>query len=307
MPYPQEHACRINNPDKYDKFNRKNCDQKHDDKCIDVIYGIKDGKSEIQALRYPKDIWTASAARSHCKTRDGTFEAAAESSQEKQIDRRALNFEEAEIRAMENDAGQMKITGYFALFNKLSVNLGGFREKIAPGAFKESLKNSDVVDLFNHDPNFILGRESAGTLRVWEDQKGLAYEVDIPDTQLIKDLVISPIKRKELKGNSFGFFMPWDKEGYDEWGKDEDGLPIRTIRKIEELIDGSQVTFPAYPQTNLALRSKQRWEEGQKGLGENVKPLLSSKLNEAGTQDPKTYDPIKKRQEWLNEFRSFFG
>ena len=79
-PYPNEHACRLNSPDKYDSFARKKCGQKHDEKCIDVIYGIKDNKSEIQALRYKKDIWTAEDAKKHCGTRGGQFEAARESS-----------------------------------------------------------------------------------------------------------------------------------------------------------------------------------------------------------------------------------
>jgi HK97 family phage prohead protease len=74
-PYPNEHACRLLPPN-FDKYNRVNCDQKHDGKCIDVIYGIKGGKSKIQALRYPKKIWTAAAARSHCAGRGGSFEAA---------------------------------------------------------------------------------------------------------------------------------------------------------------------------------------------------------------------------------------
>lgn len=77
-PYPNEHACRLNDPGKYDKFARKNCEIKHADKCIDVIYGIKEGKSEIQAMRYPKDIWTEDSAKSHCKAHDGTFEPASE-------------------------------------------------------------------------------------------------------------------------------------------------------------------------------------------------------------------------------------
>lgn len=76
MPYPNEHACRLQSPDKYDRFARKPCDQKSDGKCIDVIYGIKAGKSEIQALRYKKDVWSASDARSHCSSRGGSFEAA---------------------------------------------------------------------------------------------------------------------------------------------------------------------------------------------------------------------------------------
>jgi len=75
-PYANEHACRLNDPGKYDKFARKNCAIKHDNKCIDVIYGIKGGKSEMQAYRYPKDIWTAATARKHCKDHEGAFEAA---------------------------------------------------------------------------------------------------------------------------------------------------------------------------------------------------------------------------------------
>ena len=76
-PFPAEHSCRLNSPDKYDRFARKNCEQKHGGKCIDVIYGIKDNKAEIQALRFPKDVWEAEAAKSVCSNRGGSFEAAA--------------------------------------------------------------------------------------------------------------------------------------------------------------------------------------------------------------------------------------
>lgn len=75
-PFPNEHACRLKDPGGFDKFARKNCAQKHDEKCIDVIYGIKEGTSEIQSLRYKKSIWEASAAKSHCSSRNGKFEAA---------------------------------------------------------------------------------------------------------------------------------------------------------------------------------------------------------------------------------------
>ncbi len=83
-PYPNEHACRINPPDKYDRIRRVNCGQKHDGKCIDVIYGVKDNKSEIQALRYKTDIWDVAAAKNHCKTREGTFEPASKAETEKE-------------------------------------------------------------------------------------------------------------------------------------------------------------------------------------------------------------------------------
>lgn len=75
-PFENEHSCRLKPPN-YPEYSRVNCDQKHDGKCIDVIYGIKSpNKSEIQALRFDKKIWTASAAKSVCSNRGGTFEAA---------------------------------------------------------------------------------------------------------------------------------------------------------------------------------------------------------------------------------------
>lgn len=98
-PYPSEHACRLNDPSVYDKFARKNCAQKHDEKCIDVIYGIKDNKSEIQALRYKKAVWDASDAKSHCAGRNGTFEAA--SNQESNYD--VENIKYVEIKYYDKD------------------------------------------------------------------------------------------------------------------------------------------------------------------------------------------------------------
>ncbi len=84
MPYPNEHACRVNDPGKYERFARKNCEIKVDGKCVDVIYGIKKGgASEVQAYRYPKGVWTAEAARKHCREHGGTFEAAGEDATDK--------------------------------------------------------------------------------------------------------------------------------------------------------------------------------------------------------------------------------
>lgn len=85
-PYPNEHACRLESPDNFDKFARKNCHIKHDGRCIDCIFGIKDGKSKMQAMRYPKDSWKASDAKAHCKTHEGSFEAASGASLEEPLD-----------------------------------------------------------------------------------------------------------------------------------------------------------------------------------------------------------------------------
>lgn len=75
-PYENEHACRLLKPGDFDRFARKNCYVKHDGKCIDCIFGIKENKSKLQSMRYPKDIWTVASAKTHCKSKEGTFEAA---------------------------------------------------------------------------------------------------------------------------------------------------------------------------------------------------------------------------------------
>lgn len=97
-PYPNEHACRMNDPKKYDRFARKNCEQKHGDKCIDIIYGVKAGKAEVQAMRYGKEVWTAPAARSHCGKAGGSFEAA---SGKEVLDSPCKELEEYEALASE--------------------------------------------------------------------------------------------------------------------------------------------------------------------------------------------------------------
>lgn len=84
-PYPNEHSCRLEDPGKYKRFRRKNCEVKSDGKCIDVIYGItkgEDEKAERQALRYDKKVWTEASAKTHCKDNDGTFEPASEKTKE---------------------------------------------------------------------------------------------------------------------------------------------------------------------------------------------------------------------------------
>lgn len=84
-PYPNEHACRLEDPSKYDKFRREKCAAKKGDKCIDFIYGIKEDKSELQSMRFEKDIWTESDARDYCESKDGSFEPAAEKEIETEI------------------------------------------------------------------------------------------------------------------------------------------------------------------------------------------------------------------------------
>jgi len=155
----------------------------------------------------------------------------------------------AELRIKKDGDEPVRIEGYAAVFNKDSEDMG-FIERLAPGAFKNALKTSDVRALFNHDSNIILGRTSAGTLELKEDKKGLLMTVTPPDTQLIRDMVLSPIERGDITQQSFGFTVK-----ADEWRDIDKDTPVRTITEVKELFDVSPVTFPAYPDTTVALRS----------------------------------------------------
>jgi HK97 family phage prohead protease len=154
-----------------------------------------------------------------------------------------------ETRA-DGDDSSKTIIGHAAVFNELSENLGGFREIIKPGAFREAIEQDDVRALFNHNPDFILGRNKSGTLKLSEDERGLAIEITPPDTQVGRDLVVS-MERGDITQMSFGFRV---KAGGQSWGEDENGEIVRTLSDLK-LFDVSPVTYPAYPQTDVALRS----------------------------------------------------
>lgn len=139
------------------------------------------------------------------------------------------------------------VAGYAAVFGE-TVDIGGyFREVIARGAFTETLKTADARAYFDHDPGRVLGRKSAGTLRMVEDSKGLAVEIDLPDTSDGRD-VQALIKRGDISGMSFGFIVT-----RQEWDETVNP-PTRTILAVQ-LREVSIVSEPAYDGTSIALRS----------------------------------------------------
>lgn len=126
----------------------------------------------------------------------------------------------------------------------------GVKERVMPGAFNRSLAEAqDVRGLFNHDPNLILGRTSAGTMTLKVDKRGLRYEIEPGDTTVAKD-VMSHLKRKDVTGSSFSFRVV--KEA---WIKREDGTEIREIHDVD-LYDVGPVTFPAYPGSDSSVRTE---------------------------------------------------
>ena len=182
-----------------------------------------------------------------------------------EIERRDVCFEqvpEAELTVEERSSGRTVIIGYGAIYDRLSLDLGGFREKITQGAFDKILARQrgrqDVVALFNHDKNYVLGRTSSGTLSLSSDAKGLKYEVTPPTTRAD---VLELITRRDVKGSSFGFSI---SQGGDSWSTDENGS-VRSVNEVSGLYDVGPVLTPAYPDSSVqvALRSYGSWLETQ--------------------------------------------
>lgn len=168
------------------------------------------------------------------------------------IERRVLATN-MEVRAQ---GEKPQIVGHAAVFNRDSELIGGmFIERIAPGAFADSLaKPDDVRALINHDPNLLLARNISGTLALREDEQGLHVTIDPPNTTYANDLLESA-KRGDISQMSFGF-----QTIEDSWTRGENGAPdVRTLRKVR-LFDVSPVTFPAYPDTDVAVRSHEAFK-----------------------------------------------
>lgn len=187
-----------------------------------------------------------------------------------------------EVRA--RDDGGSTIRGLAAVFDSLSDNLGGFREQLAKDAFAET-DMVDVRGLFNHDSNFVLGRTKSETVRLKVGKRGLEYEIDLPDTQTIRDLVLEPIKRGDVDQSSFGFIVG---PGNDSWDEDEEGRLIRTIHRINELFDVSPVTFPAYRDTSVGARNRDKFLEQREAMAAQAQAELNDR-KDRGRQIERIY------------------
>lgn len=159
---------------------------------------------------------------------------------DEKLERRCLKA--AEFRV---DEKEPKITGYAALFNTWTDIGGWFRESIRPGAFAKTVMENDIRALWNHDANYVLGRNKAGSLKLREDSAGLAVEIDPVPAQWANDLLVS-MRRGDVNQMSFGFSVNKQEVDYE---KDERVLVDVT------LYDVSIVTYPAYPQTTAQVRS----------------------------------------------------
>ena len=164
-------------------------------------------------------------------------------------ERRAFKTLELRVKA---DGDTPVITGHAAVFGLLSQDLGGFKEVIDPGAFERAITGKDDVRaLVEHDPARIIGR-TPRTLKLKEDSRGLFVEIDPPRTSVAQDIIES-IGRGDVDSMSFGFRTIQDK-----WEPQDDGSRVRHLVSVE-LLAVSPVTFPAYVDTDVAVRSLKEW------------------------------------------------
>lgn len=157
----------------------------------------------------------------------------------KERERRTVSFE---VRA---DEESRKIVGHAAVFDQAADIGGWFNEVIDRGAFDEAMGNDEIMALFNHDPNLVLGRTGNGTVKLTTDDTGLRYEIDLPDTPTGNE-VLELVRSKTIHKSSFGFRVLEESYDYD--------TDTRTILKVE-LFDVSPVTYPAYEGTDVSARS----------------------------------------------------
>jgi HK97 family phage prohead protease len=162
-------------------------------------------------------------------------------------------FGSVELR-MEGEGATRKLSGHAAVFNSFSLDMG-FREVIKPGAFAATLKKApDVRLLLNHD-GLPLARTKSGTLRLSEDRKGLKFEADLDASDPDVQRILPKVARGDLSQMSFAF-----RTIKDAW-RTEGGADVRELHEVD-IDDGdvSLVTYPAYPATDAAVRSRDRWK-----------------------------------------------
>ena len=167
---------------------------------------------------------------------------------------RNLVTNDIEIRELED--GSKTIKGYAVKWEMKSNTMGyfkRFKEQFVKGAFTDTLRNDDQVALWSHDTSKVLGRTKNQTLRLYEDDIGLRFEMDLPNTTIGNDAYES-IKRRDVEGVSFAFVKQDEK--WDE--SDLDNI-TRTIHKAK-LIEVSPVAFPAYPDSEVTTRSRDPYQ-----------------------------------------------
>jgi uncharacterized protein len=201
-----------------------------------------------------------------------------------------------DVDVEELDTRGRTLHGYAAVYGVESGDLGGFTEVIAPGAFQGVL-DADVRALLNHDPDHVLGRTKSGTLRLFDEERGLRFEVDLPDSPLGEN-VRAAVGRGDIDGASFRFVV-----GDEDWDGD-----LRTVKTVKDLMDVTVATYGAYPAASVELRT--RPEKNDNGAEERQEDTMdkteerSSEERQDGLRVEDRVTPAKRASSLAEEFRA---
>lgn len=183
-----------------------------------------------------------------------------------QIERRYYTATDSEFRASD-DGKTGTLRGYALRFGSV-YDMGWFTEEVD----RRALDNADMNDvrvLLNHDPNQILGRTVAGTAKVGVDEKGLWYEVQLPESPNGENARVA-IQRGDITQSSWGFVLNYTKESNgDRWEK-RDGKEHRILTDVRMVYDASPVTFPANPDTSVAKRSLETIKQAEQQTAQQI-------------------------------------
>lgn len=182
------------------------------------------------------------------------------------------SFFKSQFKTREGEDGKKFITGYFALFEQETELWEGVFEKIAHGAFDDTIANDDIRSLFNHNTDIVLGRNRNSTLVLKPDEKGLYGEVEINQEDSEAVNAYARVKRGDVTGCSFGF------DAVEEERIERDNGVLYIVKKAK-LYEVSPCTFPAYPQTEIQARKKD-FEADKKKAFEERKISIKKKLEE---------------------------
>lgn len=167
------------------------------------------------------------------------------------MEKRAISANLAQIEHRE-EGGKRTISGYGSLFydgtEGTEYAYYDIRERVMPGAYDRALREDDTRSFFNHDDNKILGRTSAGTLRLSLDARGLRYEIDVPNTSAGNDTWES-VSRGDVSGASIMF------RAVSTWEEQPDGTWVRNVTEVSPLYEVGPVVFPAFVNTTASARS----------------------------------------------------
>ena len=206
-----------------------------------------------------------------------------------------------DVEVRETDGGGLRFTGHAAVFNS-PTDLGPFREQVAPGAFKATIRpeRSDVRFLYNHEPDSVMARTTNGTLHLREDAIGLLAEADLDPSDVDVQRLVPKLRSGNVSQMSFGFRVV-----KDEWEEDgDDGRELRTLKEVQ-LFDVSAVTFPAYDDTDAALASMARGTVAvaeSRGMSADTAQVADAiRDSMTSPHEEGTEDPPAVRQEQTNE------